>query len=277
MGSTVLREKLEKLLPLIRQVADFVGRRLGLSPEEREDLASEICLKLAANDYEKLRKFRGESKFSTYLKVVAAREATDRIRHERGKYRPASKTRQRGDWACRYELLRRNEGRSRDEALAILKSEGVSVPLDQLDSLDEEIAIRLPPRTFEHAGELRSRPDAELDPEQRALAQERATERRQLLFTLRQAVRGLSPDDRAFLRLYCAPGAKSRAAQLSTMFALSVSDVYRHYRELCKDLKRRLRKMGIEAEDVQDLLANWEDDWEIHLAGPSPSKKGHDE
>lgn len=277
LGLNPLREKLETLLPLIRQVTDFVGRRMGLSPEDREDLASEICLKLAANDYEKLRQFRGESKLSTFLKVLATNEATDRIRRERGKFRPAAKTRRRGDWACRYEQLRRNEGRSRAEVLAILEREGFKVPREELDRLDAEIAPRLPPRSFESADDLRSLPTAERDPEQRALAQERAAERLRLRFTLRKALRGLAPDDRAFLRLYCDPNAKARAARLAVMFALSISEVYRRYLELCKDLKRRLRELGIDAEDVRELLADWEDDWEISPAGPSPPKKDHDE
>lgn len=255
LDSNLLREKLELSLPLIRQVADFVGRQCGLSVEERKDLVSEICLKLIENEYEKLRQFEGRAKLTTYLKTVVVREAIDHHRREHGKLRPAARSRERGDWACRYERLRRNEGRSRDEALAILEREGFSVPREQLDALDGEIAARLPPRTFETTEGLHELPAHGADPEQHALSEERRARRRRLLLALRRALRDLPPEDRLFLRLYCEPGARSRAKRLAAMFGRSVTEVYRHYKELCKDLKRRLRDLGIDADEVKALLA----------------------
>ncbi|MEM8933203.1 MAG: hypothetical protein AAGE94_18590 [Acidobacteriota bacterium] len=268
-----LLEDIEALVPQIRQVADFVGRRMGLSPDERDDLTGDTCLKLLSDDGRRLREFRGEAKFSTYLRVLVSHVATDRIRQRHGKFRPAAKTRRRGEWACRYELLRRNEGHTPGEAIAILEQEGVSIPPDQLDSLEAEIVRRLPPRRFESAEQLATRPAAELDPERSALARERVAERRRLLVALHAAFHELTSEDRAFLRLYSAPDATSRASRLAVMFAMTVPQVYRRYRALCKDLNRRLDARGFGSAEVGELLADWSDDWEIDLGDPSPLEK----
>lgn len=261
LDPALLREKFEELLPLIRQVADFVGRRCGLSAEEREDLASDVCVKLIENDYKKLRQFEGRAKLTTFLKTVVTREATDLFRHKHGKLRPAARSRDRGEWACRYERLRRNECRSREEALAILEREGFHVPLDQLDALDGEIAARLPPRSFETTDGLRELPTPGIDPEQAVLAKERHTRRRQLRLALRRAVGDLPQEDRVFLKLYCEPNARPRAKRLAVMFGRSPSEVYRHFFDLCKDLKRRLERLGFDVDEVKALLAEiWDEE-----------------
>jgi RNA polymerase sigma factor (sigma-70 family) len=269
LDSALLREKFEELLPLIRRVADFVGRRCGLSTEDREDLCGDVCLKLIENDYQKLRQFEGRAQFTTFVKTVVTREATDLFRQKYGKLRPSARSRERGDWACRYERLRRIEGRSREESVAILEREGFHVPLDQLDALDGEIAARTPPRSFETTDGLRELPTPEADPEQRALANERRAQQRTLRLALRRAVAALVPDDRVFLKLYCDPQARQRAKRLAVMFHRSEIEVYRHFKELCKDLRRRLALLGFDIDDVKDLLAeNWDDE-ENPSAGPS--------
>jgi RNA polymerase sigma factor (sigma-70 family) len=271
LDSALLRAKFEETLPLIRRVADFVGRQCGLSIEEREDLCGDVSLKLIENDYEKLRQFEGRAQFTTFVKTVVAREATDLFRRKFGKLRPSARSRGRGEWACRYEQLRRTKGRSREEAVAILEREGCHVPLDQLDALDAEIAARMPPRSFETADGLRELPASDTDPEQRALANERREGKRRLLLALRRAVGELLPDDRVFLRLYCEPQARQRAKRLAVMFHRSEIEVYRHFKELCKDLRRRLALLGFDIDDVKDLLAeNWDEE-ENPGAGPSSS------
>jgi RNA polymerase sigma-70 factor (ECF subfamily) len=48
-------------------------RSLRLSPEDREDLASDVFLEIVRNDFALLRHFRGESSLATYLTVIARR------------------------------------------------------------------------------------------------------------------------------------------------------------------------------------------------------------
>ncbi|HSQ58410.1 MAG TPA: sigma-70 family RNA polymerase sigma factor, partial [Gemmata sp.] len=65
----------DRFLSLIYHVIGYTAhlRSVRLIPEDVEDLASEILLKIVANDFRVLREFRGESSLATYLTVVARR------------------------------------------------------------------------------------------------------------------------------------------------------------------------------------------------------------
>jgi RNA polymerase sigma-70 factor, ECF subfamily len=49
------------------------SRSLRLTPEDRDDLVSEVFLNILKNDFAILRHFRGQSSLATYLTVVARR------------------------------------------------------------------------------------------------------------------------------------------------------------------------------------------------------------
>jgi len=59
------------LIHVIQHTAQARGVRL--SGEDRDDLCSEVFLAIIKNDFELLRKFRGDSSLATYLTVVARR------------------------------------------------------------------------------------------------------------------------------------------------------------------------------------------------------------
>lgn len=56
---------------VIRHTAQ--SRSVRLTPEDRDDLASEVFLAVIRNDFGLLRNFRGQSSLATYLTVVARR------------------------------------------------------------------------------------------------------------------------------------------------------------------------------------------------------------
>jgi RNA polymerase sigma-70 factor (ECF subfamily) len=49
------------------------SRSIKLSPEDREDLAAEVFLHIIKDDFDLLRRFRGDSSLATYLTVVSRR------------------------------------------------------------------------------------------------------------------------------------------------------------------------------------------------------------
>lgn len=65
----------DRFLSLIYHVIGYTAhvRSVRLSPEETEDVAAEVLLKIVAKDFKLLREFRGGSSLSTYLTVVARR------------------------------------------------------------------------------------------------------------------------------------------------------------------------------------------------------------
>src|SRR5262245_6853092 len=72
---------LEVLLPILRGL----GREKRLSPEEAEDLRSEVQLKLLEDDYRALRLWNSRSSLKVYLATVAYNLWHDRVRSLKGK------------------------------------------------------------------------------------------------------------------------------------------------------------------------------------------------
>lgn len=65
----------ERYLGLIYQVIHYTShlRSVPLSPEDVEDVASEVMLRIVDDDYKVLREFRRESSLTTYLTVITRR------------------------------------------------------------------------------------------------------------------------------------------------------------------------------------------------------------
>lgn len=65
----------DRFLSLIYHVIGYTAhlRSVRLTPEDVEDIAAEILLKIVAGDFRVLREFRGEASLATYLTVVARR------------------------------------------------------------------------------------------------------------------------------------------------------------------------------------------------------------
>jgi len=65
----------DRFVSLIYHAIQYTGhlRSARVGPEDLEDIAAEVMLKLVANDFRVLREFRGESSLATYLTVIARR------------------------------------------------------------------------------------------------------------------------------------------------------------------------------------------------------------
>ena len=65
----------DRFMGLILHVINHTSqaRSVRLSPEDRDDLCSDVFLNIVKEDFGVLRRFRGESSLATYLTVVARR------------------------------------------------------------------------------------------------------------------------------------------------------------------------------------------------------------
>jgi RNA polymerase sigma-70 factor (ECF subfamily) len=65
----------DRFLSLIYHVIGYTAhlRSVRVGPEDVEDIAAEVLLKIVASDFKVLREFRRESSLATYLTVVARR------------------------------------------------------------------------------------------------------------------------------------------------------------------------------------------------------------
>src|SRR5205807_10037106 len=66
---------------VVQHTADM--RSFPLKPEDKEDVAAQVLLKIVENDYAALRQFKGKSSLASYLTVIARRtcvaELTNRM------------------------------------------------------------------------------------------------------------------------------------------------------------------------------------------------------
>lgn len=65
----------DRFLSLIYHVIGYTAhlRSFRIGPEDKEDIAAEVLLKIVANNFKVLREFRGNASLATYLTVIARR------------------------------------------------------------------------------------------------------------------------------------------------------------------------------------------------------------
>ncbi|MBX9579643.1 MAG: sigma-70 family RNA polymerase sigma factor, partial [Gemmataceae bacterium] len=76
----------DRFLSLIYHVIGYTAhlRSVRVTPEDTEDIAAEVLLKLVADDCRTLRAFRGNSSLATYLVVVARRICVKELARRQG-------------------------------------------------------------------------------------------------------------------------------------------------------------------------------------------------
>ena len=75
----------DRFMGLIVHVANHTAqaRSVRLTPEDRDDLCSEVFLNFIKDDFAVLRHFRGQSSLATYLTVVARRIVVRRLSQQK--------------------------------------------------------------------------------------------------------------------------------------------------------------------------------------------------
>lgn len=62
---------------VVQHTADM--RSYPLKPEDKEDVAAQVLLKIVENDYAALRQFKGKSSLASYLTVIARRTCVNEL------------------------------------------------------------------------------------------------------------------------------------------------------------------------------------------------------
>ena len=114
------RKVFEAHYSLVEELMRFLSRRNRRGTDEREDFTSYAMLKLVENDYARLRKYRGDSSFRTYLTVVMQRLFLDYRTQKWGKWRPSTTATRLGATAVELETLLYRDGIDFHEAREML-------------------------------------------------------------------------------------------------------------------------------------------------------------
>lgn len=244
-------------LPLLRHIAGQVCRKARVSPDDADDFASDLLVKLIEHDYEVLRRFEGRCALPSYLHRVAVRALLDWRASRWGKWRPSAAARRAGTAAVDLERLTSRDGLSVDEALQRLR-------LDAAGGATAAMPARL--RAMASAGALRTTPrgrgretplgnfDAEAPDRADAIIHRRDASRQaqRIAGLLHEALTTLSPDDRLCLRLRFVDAAS--IAGIARHTCQRSKPLYRRIAGVLTRLRRELTRRGLGAHDVGALL-----------------------
>ncbi len=241
-------------LPLIERVATSACRRAGLPPQDAEDFASQVKLKLIDDDYATLRKHRGDSRLTTYLTTVVHNQFKDWCNHKWGKFRPSAAAKRQGPDAKALERLLVLDRLDLETAIEMLKTNHrVATPRDEL----RRIATELPRRTqrsFVGEEALAERPSAapEADAERRVADGERSAVAARVESMLNLALESLSAQDLLILKMHFRDGCT--VAAIAAALGLEQRPLYSRKDRCLATLKATFEAQDLAWDQVREVL-----------------------
>jgi RNA polymerase sigma factor for flagellar operon FliA len=237
-------------LSFIEKTAVRVTRRY-FSREEMEDFVSTVKLRLLEDDYAVIRKFKGDSKFQTFLTTVIGHQMQDYRNSLWGKWRPREEVKRLGPVAVRLFILTGRDGYSVDQACEILRTnEKVPLTREELENLAKQLPPFNPPRRMEKEEELETQPAQAPSPELEILGRETAQRKKLVLEMLRKVLSTLPAEDRLIAKLR----SEMQVAQIAKTLHLDQKPLYRRIGKIFEKVRQTLEEQGIKAEDVRDIL-----------------------
>lgn len=253
MAGPDARELLTSNLAVIERAVGFAARRYRLDPNDAEEFAAVVRLKLVENDYAILRAYQARSSFATYISIVVQRLALDYCIHAWGKWHASAEAKRLGALAIELEQLLHRDGRTVEDSLVILRSKHAGITRESLQS----IAARLPERAprHRHVGLEKAESVAITRPgdvEEPIFANERRRASEQLSVTMSSVIAKLPEDERLILQLRFEGG--MTVPQIARSLGLDQKLTYRRIERRMRDIRVELERSGIAWPDVLDLI-----------------------
>ncbi len=248
------RRLLEDNVELIDRVVRRACRRVGVSVAEVEDVASLVKLALIEDDYAILRRYEGRSSLATYLDVIVQRLLSDQHERTHGRWRASPEAERLGTRAVVIEEIVGREGRSVEEAFAIMNSTDASITRSDVVAIADQLPLRsMRPRKVELPSEdviplaaLDCTDAATLDSELRDLSRRAGS-------VLRETIRVWEPADRLLVQLRFE--SSYTIADIARLLRVPQRPLYRRLESLLAGLRAALMTAGIDPAAAQDLLA----------------------
>ena len=247
-------------LKLIDRIAEYYARKHRFSREETEDFVSTVRLKLFEKEYEKIRQFKGNSTFQTYLSIVIKRLMLDYKDHVWGKWRVSAEAKRLGPVAERLEVLTKREKLTLHEACEFLRmNEQVELSREELEALADRLPHRTPPRRSEGEEALGDLPANVESPDERVLTQEKLKRKQKIWEILHSALASLPAED----RLIATMRTEFQVAQIAKALDLEQKPLYRRIEKIWKTLRAELEKKGVRPEEVAEILSTPEREFDV--------------
>jgi RNA polymerase sigma factor for flagellar operon FliA len=244
-------------LGTIERLIGSIARRNAMASDEQEELDAWCKLKLIENDYGILRRFRGQSRFSTFLTVVLTNLFRDYRNAEWGRWRPSAQARRLGPLAVRLEVLLYRDGCTFSEAVQILQSTALAPPPWMLRQLADQLPVRTMVR---EVGERRLAGIAAAERADDGLrSDEDEAEHSAAEALLREALGTLDDESRVIYQLMFWEGCT--VAEVARTLYIQQKRLYRRLERLNATLRKALEAKGLDAERVASLLLGGAGSW----------------
>jgi RNA polymerase sigma factor (sigma-70 family) len=251
------RSELEALfltnLGTIERIIGATCSRRGLGGDDAAECGSWVKSRLIEDDYAILRKFRGESRITTYLTVVIAMLVRDFRVRRWGRWRPSAAARRMGPVATRLEKLVYRQNYRLDEAAELLRSRGDTNLSDrEIVSAFKQLPARAPLRPVDVGPEPLAAAHAASSAEEVVDAESAAVDRQAIERAIARALDRLAPQDRLILRMRFWAG--STVADIARGLDVPQKPLYRQIERALAQLRAELEAAGVSRERVRDLL-----------------------
>lgn len=258
---------LEQCLPLLQDVVRAAARRSRLTPEDAEDLLSEVQLKLLENEGQALRSCQEPDRLRAFLATTVARHQMDRRNHDWGKWRPCAEAKRQGPDAKLLDQLVTRDRLPFDEVVLRLREKGIAWTRQEIERRAALFPERARRRQETDEG-LEQRPAPEASPEQALVAAELAEQRDQALRRIAEETSGWPFEDTFCLRAWMSG---QTVTALAKQLNAERRPLYRKFEEFFLRLRLCLEGSGIGLEEAREILSleRWE--------GELPGAEGEDQ
>ena len=240
-------QSLDTLPPILRGL----GRKNHLSPEEVEDLRSDIHVKLLEDDYRMLRRWNRRSSLKVYLATVVSNIWHDQVRGEKGRVRASTAAMRLGPPAPELEVLLGRQGLTLDQAYEAIKPRFPGLSRGEAEEIAAQINPR-PDRHFEGADVVARLPALEPMGDKHLEQQEKLVKKRKALALMHQRLSELPEQDRILLVRAHAEGVKF--SRIARSLGIDQRSLYGRNERLLKKLRTDLEEAGIRWEDLSEVL-----------------------
>jgi RNA polymerase sigma factor for flagellar operon FliA len=229
-------------LDAINRIAESLCRRNGVRDADAEDFVSDVRLKLLQDDYAILRKYRGDSRPTTFLTVVISNLFRDYRIKQWGKWRPSAEAKRKGPVAVVLEAAIYRDGHSFEQACTLIEQDGrMRVDRAELRSVYAALPQRVSRRRDDGAS-LEEVPALGASDE-RVLDEERGERLAEAKSALDRAIGRLPPEDRLIVRLHYFEGMS--VADVARAVGLPQKPLYPRLKRLLETLSGDLAGQGI--------------------------------
>jgi RNA polymerase sigma factor for flagellar operon FliA len=229
----------------------FACRRYRLDPNDAEEFAAIVNLKLVENDYAILRAYEARSGFATFISIVVQRMALDYRIHAWGKWHTTAEAKRLGPLAIDLEKLLHRESRTIDEAVVILGSTHGGVTRESLIALADRLPERTP-RVREVAIGGSDLPDQTVAADERVFASERRRASEDLSAIMSAIIGRLPEDEQLILQLRFEGGLA--VSQIARALQLDQKLLYRRIERRMREIRAELESAGVAPGDALDLI-----------------------